>query len=153
MKTTYTIEIDASPEDVCYFLLDGERLLEWVPNLVEHEDLEVSEEKVGSTARQVFLEGGRRMEMIVTTTAYEANRRLAVEVSGKGFDLLLEYRLEDLGGRTRLTQDGDGRFKGFLRFIAPVMIFLTKKSAEKKLAETFNKLKALVEGRVSEATA
>ena len=147
MKNTYAIEIDAPPADVFYFLEDGERLKDWLPNLVEHEDLEITENKVGSTARQVFLEGGRRMEMIGTTTAFEANRRLAAEVSGDAFDLMVDYELEDLDGRTRVRQDSELRFKGFLRFVGPIMIFFTKKSAEKHLAETFGKLKVLAEAR------
>ena len=151
MKNTYTIEIDAPPADVFYFLEHGERLKDWLPNLVEHEDLEITENKVGSTARQVFLERGRRMEMIGTTTAFEANRRLAAEVSGDAFDLMVDYELEDLGGRTRVRQDSELRFKGFLRFVGPIMVFFTKKSAEKHLEETFGKLKALAEARASEA--
>ena len=150
MKNTYSIEIDAPPADVFYFLENGERLTEWLPNLIEHEDLEITENKVGSTARQVFLEGGRRMEMMGTTTAYEANRRLAAEVSGKAFDLMVDYKLEDLNGRTRVTQDSEVRFKGFLRFLGPVMILFTKKSAQNHLEETFGKLKALAEARANE---
>ena len=150
MKNTYTIEIDAPPADVFYFLEDGERLKDWLPNLVEHEDLEITENRVGSTARQVFLEGGRRMEMIGTTTAFEANRRLAAEVCGKAFDLMVDYHLEDLNGRTRVRQDAEVRFKGFLRFVGPVMVLFTKRSAEKQLEETFAKLKTLAEARANE---
>lgn len=150
MKNTYTIEIDAPPEDVFYFLQEGERLIEWIPNLIEHEDLEITENKVGSTARQVFLENGRRMEMIGTTTAFEANRRMAAEVSGKAFDLMVDYHLEDLGGRTSVRQDSEARFKGVLRFIGPIMVPFMKKSAQKNLDETFGKLKELAEARASE---
>jgi len=150
MKNTYTIEIDAPPEDVFYFLEEGERLKDWLPNLIEHEDLEITENKVGSTARQVFLEGGRRMEMIGTTTAFEADRRLAAEVSGKAFDLLVDYHLEDLGGRTSVRQDSEARFKGFLRIVGPIMVLFMKKSAQKNLDETFSKLKELAEARANE---
>lgn len=150
MKNTYTIEIDAPPADVFYFLDDGQRLKDWLPNLVEHEDLEITDSRVGSTARQVFLEGGKRMEMIGTTTAYEANRRLAATCSGKAFDLMVDYHLEDLDGRTRVKQDSEVRFKGFLRFVGPVMVLFAKKSAEKHLEETFGKLKALAEARAGE---
>ena len=86
MKNTCTIEIDAPPADVFYFLEVGERLKDWLPNLVEHEDLEITENKVGSTARQVFLEGGRRMEMIGTTTAFEESRRLDLQARDRCHD-------------------------------------------------------------------
>ena len=63
------------------------------------------------------------MEMIGTTTAFEANRRLAAEVSGDAFDLMVDYELEDLDDRTRVRQDSEVRFKGFLRFAGPIMFF------------------------------
>lgn len=151
MKTTYTTEINAPPSDVFYFLEDGERLKEWLPNLIEHEDLEITEEKVGSTARQVFLENGQRMEMTGKTTAYEANKRLAAECCGKSFDLTVDYKLEDLDGSTRVTQDSELRFKGFLKLIGPMMLLFTKKSAQKTMDETYDKLRALAEARANES--
>ena len=151
MKNTYSIEIDAPPADVFYFIEHGECLKDWVPNLVEHEDLEITEDRVGSTARQVFLEGGRRMEMMGTTIAFEQDRRMAAEVSGDAFVLMVDYTLEDLNGRTKVQQDSEVRFKGFFRLVGPIMVLFTKRSAEKHLEETFSKLKALAEARAAES--
>ena len=127
--------------------------MKWVPNVVENEDLEVTENKIGSTFRQVYLENGRRMEMSGTVTGYEANRRLTLEINGDAFDLFLDYRLEDLGGRTRLTQDSTVRFKGFLKIIGPIMTPFVKKSSMKQLEDSFATLKGLAESGPEEEAA
>ncbi len=145
MKNNYSIEIEAPPERVFYWLDDAERVMKWVPNIVENEDLVVTEEKIGSTFRQVYLENGRRMEMHGEVTGYEANRRLTTEISGDVFDLLVDYHLEDLGGRTRLTQDSEVRFKGFFKIIGPIMTPFVRKASLKQLEESFATLKTLSE--------
>ena len=63
MKTIMTTLIEAPAATVFLWLEDNERLLKWVPNLVEDEALLETPEKVGSKFRQVFLEKGKRMEM------------------------------------------------------------------------------------------
>ena len=154
MKNTYSIEIDATPERVFYWLDDAERVMEWVPNIVENEDLEITEDKVGSTFRQVYEEHGKRMEMQGIVTGYEPNKRLACEINGQQFDLFLDYRLEDLSGRTRLTQDSAVKFKGFFKILGPIMVPFIKKSSMKQLEESFSKLKNFVESsdrRLSES--
>lgn len=61
------------------------------------------------------------------------------------FDLYLDYRLEDLGGRTRLTQDSEVRFKGFFRIVGVIVTPLVRKSSMKQLEDSFAKLKRLSE--------
>ena len=150
MKNSYSIDIEVPPERVFYWLDDADRVMKWVPNVVENEDLEVTENRIGSTFRQVYLENGRRMEMQGVVTAYEPNRRLMCELTGDAFDLSVDYRLEDLAGRTRLTQDSEVRFKGILRIVGPLMMLFAKKSGMKQLEDSFAELKRLSETDVSE---
>ena len=146
MKNSYSIEIEATPERVWYWLDDAERAMKWLPNIIENEDLEVTENKIGSTFRQVYLEHGRRMEMHGVVTEYEANRRLTCDISADSFDLHLDYRLEDLDGRTRLTQDSEVRFKGFFwKIMGTIMTPFIKGSSKKQLADCFATLKKLAE--------
>ena len=145
MKNSYSIEIDAPPERVFRWLNDAERAMKWVPNIVENEDLEVTENRIGSTFRQVFLENGRRIEMHGVVTGYERDRRLTCEMNGDAFDLFVDYRLEDLKGRTRLTQDSVVQFKGFFKMIVVIMAPFMKKSSMKQLEDCFSKLKRMSE--------
>ena len=145
MKNTYSIVIEATPQQVFHWLDDSQRLMEWLPNLVENEDVNVTENKVGSTFRQVYLEKGRRMEMTGVVTEYEANKRVACQIDGDAFGLHVSHQLEDLGGRTKLTQESQVRFKKFFKILGPIMTPFMKKSSTKQLEDSFRKLKELAE--------
>ena len=145
MKHQICIEINASPERVFPWIDDPERLRAWLPSLVENEILQETDNKIGSSFRQVYLERGRRMEMRGVVTAYEPNRRLACQIRGDAFDLNVDYRLDDLGGRTRLTQDSEVRMKGIFKVIGVVMSPLMRKASTKQAEDSFLKLKTLAE--------
>ena len=59
MKNTYTLEIAAPPERVFNWIYDGDRLLQWLPNLVENEVLRAERNGIGSRFRQIYVENGR----------------------------------------------------------------------------------------------
>jgi hypothetical protein len=145
MKTLISIEIEAPPRRVFPWIEDGEKLRAWIPTLVENERLVETENIVGSTFRQVYLERGRRMEMYGVVTAYELDRRLACHIKGDAFDLEVKYELEDLGGRTRLKQESEVTMKGVFKLIGVVMSPLMKKSSMKQAEDGFVKLKSLAE--------
>jgi uncharacterized protein YndB with AHSA1/START domain len=148
MKNTYSLEIDAPPERVFACIYDGEHLKQWLPNLVENEVLVAEERGVGSKFRQVYLENGRRMEMVGDVVGFERNRFLACAIRGQSFDLSVEYRLENLGGRTRLTQVSEVRFNGVpMRMMSVLLRPLIKKASQKQLDSGFAKLKKLAESR------
>ena len=82
MKSSKTTLINAPAHIVFPWLEDNDRLSQWVPNIIEDEALTETPEKVGSTFRQIFLEGGKRMEMIGEITAYTENKRMRVDMRG-----------------------------------------------------------------------
>jgi uncharacterized protein YndB with AHSA1/START domain len=146
MKHHYSLEIDAPAERVFAWLGDSERALRWVPNLVESEDLEITPSKIGSRFRHVYVERGRRMEMQGKVTAYEPPRRFACELQSEMFDLTVDYRLESLGNRTRLTQKSETRFNSLpMRLIGALLMPLMKKASLRGLEDSFGKLKRLSE--------
>lgn len=143
MKNSFEHDIAAPPERVFALVNDASRLPDWVPNIVENEELEYQEGKVGSTFRQVYDERGHRMEFDGVTTAWEANRRLGVHLTGKSFDMDVDYHLEPIDTGTRLRQDSAVQFKGFWKVLGPLMCPFMKKSANKQLKESFEKLEAI----------
>jgi len=146
MKTTMITRIDAPAEIVFLWLEDNERLLKWVPSLVEDEALTELPEKVGSRFRQVFLENGRKMEMTGEITAYSENERIRVLMSGKMFDLDVDYILTALPeNQTELTQNSQITFKGFLKLMGPVMGLMSKLSSKDPQADAHAALKAMAE--------
>lgn len=146
MKTSKTTVIDAPAATVFLWLEDDDRLKKWVPNIIEDEPLIETPEKVGSKFRQVFLENGRRMEMIGEITEFAENERLRVYITGKMFDLDVDYILKPLSDtQTELTQDSEIKFKGFMMLFAPVMFLMSKFSSNDPQAAAHEKLKEMAE--------
>jgi carbon monoxide dehydrogenase subunit G len=146
---TVIIEINASPQIVFSWLEDPTKLNQWLPNIVENEIIYTTENKVGSTWRQVYEENGRRMEMFGTTTVHEPCKRTACEIKGKLFDLDVDYRLENLDGRTRLTQNSVVKMKGFFKLLGFILGPIMKKSQDKQADNSFSKLKRLAEAEAA----
>lgn len=145
MKNKYTIDIQAPLECVFHWIDDAERVKEWLPNVVENEDLNVTDDRIGSTFRQVYVENGKRMEMHGVVTGFVPNRQMKCEVTGDSFDLNLDYQLEEIAGGTRLIQDSEVRFKGFLKLLSPILTVISKLAPDKSQDESMGKLKALAE--------
>lgn len=146
MKTSKTTIINAPTNIVFPWLEDDERLSQWVPNIVEDEVLFETPEKVGSKFRQVFLERGKRMEMIGEITEYTENERMRVYMSGDMFELDVDYVLKPLSPeQTELRQDTIIKFKGGFKLFTPIMILISKLSKADPQGEAHAKLKDLVE--------
>jgi len=146
MKTSKTTHIDAPASIVFLWLEDKDRLMQWVPNLVEDEALVEKPEKIGSRFRQVFLENGRKMEMIGEITAYSEAERMRAYITGSMFDLDVDYILKAVSdNQTELTQNTEIRFKGFMKFLSLIMILVSKFSSKDPQAEAHAKLKVMAE--------
>ena len=145
MKSNYSIDIDAAPATVFKWIYDTEHNRQWLPNLVEATVVHTAPGNVGNRFHQVYVENGRRMEMDGVVTAYEQDRYLACEISGP-FQLKVTYRLENIGGRTRVTQNSEVRFKGVLmKLIGALIKPLMRKMSTKNNADAFARLKQLAE--------
>ncbi len=146
MQTSKTTLIDAPASTVFLWLEDNSRLKQWVPNLIEDEALVETPEKIGSRFRQVFLENGRKMEMIGEITAYAENERMRVDISGNMFDLDADYSLKALSdNQTELTQKTKIRFKGIMKLLTPIFWLMSKVSSKDPQAKAHETLKAMAE--------
>lgn len=133
-------------ERVFSVLLDDTLNKEWIPNLAEFEYLEQTDEKVGSTFREVYNERGKEMEMHGVITAHEPHHHHACEMSGKAFDLAVEYNLTEQGTTTTLCQNAETTFhdlppKIMVVILYPMVIWMSKK----QYCDSLRKLKALCE--------
>jgi carbon monoxide dehydrogenase subunit G len=141
-NVTHSIEINRPVEQVFAYLDNPDNLKDWLSGLVEATMLTHDGPGVGAKMRQVFEEGGRRIEMIEETVVYEPNRRVKIKGTTAMFDMTADYTLHNIGGRTRLDFAEEMHFKSiFLRLLAPLMA----KSARKKMVEDFARLKANIE--------
>jgi len=146
MKTSTTTIMDAPAATIFLWLEDNERLRKWVPNLVEDEPLLDTPENVGSRFRQVFLENGKKMEMIGEITAYVENERLRVMIIGDMFELDVDYILKALSeSQTEVTQHSQIKFNGLFKLFAPLMFLMSKFSSKDPQADAHQTLKAMAE--------
>jgi len=152
LKTSKSIIIDAPANIVFPWLEDNDRLKQWIPNLIEDEAIIETTEKVGSTFRQVFLEGGKEMEMTGEITEYTEDKRMRVYMTGAMFNLDADYTLKSLSSsRTELTQDTEIKMKGFFKIMAPIMVLMSRLSSKDPQAEAHALLKEKAEQEYQES--
>ena len=136
MKNDNSIEIDRPIDEV--FRLTNEDVAKWSIIVIEDEVLVEQPEGVGTTFRTVTMEDGRRMEFDGVVTKYEPPHLNAIQLKGKMFDIESEYRFEDLGGRTRVTQRADvtgkGWFKAFMFLFGWMMNKSHCEASDKEMA-------------------
>ena len=96
---------------------------------------------VGSTAREVSVFLGRRMEVESRIVEFVPDRVLGYLTSGGPFPFRGAFELEPLGGGTRLTATFSSPLGGVLRIVDPLFAVL----ARRKLAADIANLKRLME--------
>jgi len=146
MQTTSKITVNAPASMVFLWLEDNDRLMKWVPNLVEDEAIVETPEKVGSKFRQVFDERGKKMEMVGEITEYIENERMRVAMVGNMFDLDLDYTfVEEDAAKTHLTQITRIKFKGFIKLLTPLFALMSLFGGSKAQDAALNTMKEMAE--------
>lgn len=143
MHTIGSIEIDRPIDEV--FRLTNNHVAEWSPTVVEEKILHQTEGEVGTTFRVVTEENGRQMEFDGVVTRYEPPYASSVELTGSAFDIVADYRFEDLSGRTRVTQESSVNGKGFTKLIFLLCGWMMKCAGRKALQKEFESLKQFCE--------
>lgn len=150
MQTEISVEIDAPIAQVFDFSINN--LTEWSTLIVDDTVINETPEVVGSTFRIVTEERGRRMEFEGVVTHHDPPNAQSVFLKNDMFDLDVEYRFEDLGGRTRLTQGSTVHAKGFLKVMFSLFGWAMKKSGRESGVSELNNLKRILEERDRVAT-
>jgi len=144
-----SIEIAASPQQLFPWLVEGDKLKQWVGWLVEVRVPDPANRGVGSSRVWVMKDennGGKLMQIVAETREYAPPSRLVLQISSEGqFTGDNVYELVDLGnGRTRLEVDSRFRFANwFFNLMEPVVT----PAARKKMIADEARLKALVESK------
>lgn len=94
--------IPRSPDQVYDFIADlGRNYRRWSPEVVDLQIHTSGPLRVGTTARQVRVDKGRRTETTFRVSAMERGRRMEFRGTSDPFRLI--YDLTEAGGQTRLT--------------------------------------------------
>jgi carbon monoxide dehydrogenase subunit G len=142
-KASYSIEVKKPVEDVFKFLDDSELAKQWIGGLESIEPLTTGGNRVGAKAKHIYVEDGRKIEMIEETLIYEPNKRVKIKGVTDGFELLVDYRLHATPNGTRIEQETEIHMKSLMmKILAPLINW----SNRKRIAEDFARLKTLIEG-------
>ena len=113
----------------------------WDPGIVELTQTSAGPMGVGTTARLVRLDRGKRIEGTVEVVAYEPNRRFAAVARFGPFVLRQRAEFEPLGaGSTRLTLAIETEAGGFMRFLLP----LFKRTFARTMATSLQRIEEAV---------
>jgi hypothetical protein len=116
----YTVEIDiALPRDeVARLFADPDKLVKWQRGLPSIEPLSGEPGQPGSTARLVFLNGKRRLEMVETITANDLPEAFHGTYDAKGVHNVVEnWFTEPAPGTTHWVSRNAFEFQGFMKVI------------------------------------
>jgi uncharacterized protein YndB with AHSA1/START domain len=140
-----SIEINKPPAQVWTWLEEKDKFKQWVSWTVDVKDS--GPNGVGGKRRVTMKDpnmGGELVYLDSVTRVYEHPKRLEVGVTSPiGFDGTVQYDLEDLGGRTRLSVVGKFKYHHwFANLLEPLV---TPQADEKERADLAT-LKRLAEG-------
>ena len=145
MKLTYTIQINCTVEKVWYWLGTPERAKEWQTSVSKTEILNETPDMIGTTFRETIEENGRSTEMRGIVKDYRENLLLAIHLDGDYNVVDVEWHLEEIGDRTRLTVYSDIRFKSFIRLLSIAMRPVFQRKIRSQLLAELTRLKELCE--------
>ena len=139
MKVELKTDIACTPAQLWPWIEEPEKQKQWMEGLLENEPTSDAPNGVGSTFEMKIKEGSKVNSYDGRITAYEPPHHMAVVMTGealKGVALAADYRLEDLGGSTRLhyTVTSDSSQAGaMMKLMEPLFAFFGKMQARRFL--------------------
>ena len=154
METTFTTIIDCSPEHLWPWLEEPDKQKQWMQGLLENVATSDGPTQVGSTFRMTIREGRVVAEYDGEVTNYDLHRHLGVRFWGtalKGVEMAADYKLQNLGGRTRLDYTAIANTSG-AGFFTRLMLPLFKLFGMVQLRGFIKTLKHLAEAEAAQTT-
>lgn len=145
MNEIYQLEIAAPIERVWTLVDDEANLRKWMDGLEEttYPDGFDPTRAVGTRFVQRIREGGRVQSYEGRVTAYAPPNHLGIVIGNRAFEMQVDYRFTDLGGRTRLDYSAVMVRGGvFVRLMTTMFGWITRRILHRQMA----KLKAVAEG-------
>jgi len=142
---TDVVIIERPPADVFAFLANLENVPRWNNAITKTWKTSIGPVGVGSTFAQTREVPSHRQEELVVV-AYEPNAHLIVDGTLAGLPATIDYSLQDLHGRTELTNQIDLRLRGPLRFAEGIAIGRIRSAVDTNLLA----LKRLIETATDE---
>ena len=141
-RLEHTIEVAAPRESVWEWLVQPDRLRQWVGGMTKFQPLTEGGPRAGARSRETIVIRGKAWDTESEILRFEPTDELEVRTRAKGFESVARYRLEADGERTRLTARVETTFS---MFVARLLGGVVTREAQKKLESDLSRLKQLAE--------
>ncbi|MBN1339614.1 MAG: SRPBCC family protein [Bacteroidales bacterium] len=136
MKYTVDTVVNLPVEKVVKLFDNPENNFKWMEGLLGMESLSGTPGQPGAKSKLRFQMGKKEMEMTETLLKRNLPQELTFSYEAKGVYNIVKNRFESLpGNKTRVINDQEFRFSGFMKFIAPFMKKAFVKQSEKYLQD------------------
>lgn len=148
MRCESTVTIGKPPEAVFPWLVEADKVPQWMTGLERYEPVEPGPLRVGSRIRQELVVSGHRLAFELEVTELAPPQRAVLRFEGSGFKAANEYGLAGADGGTRVTWVVSGDTTSFkAKLIAPMV----QAKLQEKLDGDLARLRALLEGQAAAA--
>ncbi len=145
MKIENSVEINATPRTVFYWLAEPERAERWVISVTRSEIIRETPNKVGTTFREYVEEDGRGIEMNGVVTEFVPDELFAVHLESKVNEVDVRFSLREKEGVTQLVQNVDLRLRGLLKVVGLFLRASIRERVSRQAQNEFLRLKQLCE--------
>ncbi len=145
MRIEHSVEINCSPEQLWPYLEEPEKQKLWMKGVISNEPTDPGPTRVGSRSVMKIKEGGKIAEYNIEVVKYEPPKFMGIKMWGGSFkdmEVFVDYKLNDLKGRTRLDYICTVEPQGFFM---KMMMPLFKMFSLMQLKSFFKTLKSLAE--------
>ncbi len=148
LRCESTVTIGRPPEQVFPWLIEDDKVPQWMTGLERYEPAEPGPLHVGSRIHQELSVSGQRLSFELEVTELAPPQRAVLRFAGSGFDAANEYALDEATGGTRVTWVVGGDTTSFkAKLVAPMV----QAKLQEKLDADLARLRALLEGEAAAA--
>jgi carbon monoxide dehydrogenase subunit G len=148
MRCESTVTIGKPPADVFPWLVEVDKVPQWMSGLQVYDPLEPGPLHVGSRIRQELSVSGQHLRFELEVTELDAPRRAVLRFEGSGFKAANEYSVSEADGGSRVTWVISGETTSFkAKLIAPMV----QAKLQEKLDGDLARLRSLLEGEAAAA--
>jgi carbon monoxide dehydrogenase subunit G len=143
-----TVTIGKPPAQVFPWLLDADKVPQWMSGLQVYDPLEPGPLHPGSRIRQELSVSGQQLRFELQVTELDAPRRAVLRFEGSGFKAANEYSVSEAPGGAAVTCVIAGDTTSFkAKLIAPMV----QGKLQEKLDGDLARLRSLLEGEAAAA--
>lgn len=148
MRCESTVTIAKPPAEVFPWLVDADKVPQWMSGLQVYEPLEPGPLHRGSRIRQELTVSGQHLRWELDVAELDPPRRAVLRFEGSGFKAANEYAVADAPGGSAVTWVISGDTTSFkARLIAPMV----QAKLQEKLDGDLARLRSLLEGEAAAA--